>query len=121
MLYSEYRTKNLLQDFLPNKDLLEIVNKITIWEVDNGTNKSFAIINRDNPQLDDLRLALSTWEVKRTLLNNKQADVVYQLDITYYDHTIKILFFKNGILAINGQTYKLVNSETFDEILKAIH
>ncbi|SPT99528.1 Uncharacterised protein [Lysinibacillus capsici] len=30
MLYSEYRTKNLLQDFLLNKDLLEIVNKITI-------------------------------------------------------------------------------------------
>lgn len=52
MLYSEYQTKNLLQDFLPNKDLLEIVNKITIWEVDNGTNKSFAIINRENPRLD---------------------------------------------------------------------
>lgn len=52
MLYSEYRTKNLLQDFLPNKDLLEIVNKITIWKVDNGTNKSFAIINRENPRLD---------------------------------------------------------------------
>ena len=40
MLYSEYRTKNLLQDFLLNKDLLEIVNK------------SFAIINRENPRLD---------------------------------------------------------------------
>lgn len=33
MLYSEYRTKNLLQDFLLNKDLLEIVNKITIWKL----------------------------------------------------------------------------------------
>ncbi|WP_347723801.1 hypothetical protein [Lysinibacillus capsici] len=52
MLYSEYRTKNLLQDFLPNKDLLEIVNKITIWKVDNDTNKSFAIINRENSRLD---------------------------------------------------------------------
>lgn len=38
MLYSEYRTKNLLQDFSPNKYLLEIVNKITIWKVDIGTN-----------------------------------------------------------------------------------
>lgn len=65
-----------------------------------------------------MRLDLSTLEVKRTLLNN---DVVYQLDITYYDHTLKIQFFKNGLLAINGQTYKLVNGETFDEILKAIH
>jgi len=65
-----------------------------------------------------LRLDLSTLEVKRTLLNNV---VVYQLDITYYDHTLKIQFFKNGLLAINGQTYKLVNCETFDEILKAIH
>lgn len=54
---------------------------MTIWEVDNGTNKSFAIINRDDPRLDDMCLALSTWEVKRTLLNNKQADVVYQLDL----------------------------------------
>lgn len=77
MLYPEYRTKNLQQDFFPNKDLLEIINKITVWEVDNGTNKSFAIINRDDPRLEDMRLALSTWEVKRTLLNNKQADVVY--------------------------------------------
>jgi len=94
---------------------------MTIWEVDNGTNKSFAIINRDDPRLDDMWLALSTWEVKRTLLNNKQADVVYQLDLTYYDHTLKIQFFKNGLLAIDGQTYKLVNGETFDEILKAIH
>lgn len=83
MLYLEYRTKHLLQDFLPNKNLLEIVNKMTIWEVDNGTNKCFAIINRENPRLDDLHLALSTWGVKRTLLNNKQADVVYQLAITY--------------------------------------
>ncbi|WP_342545872.1 hypothetical protein [Lysinibacillus sp. FSL K6-4013] len=121
MLYSEYQTKNLLQDFLPNKDLEEIVNKMTIWEVGNGTNKSLAIINRDDPRLEDMRLALSTWEVKRTLLNNKQADVVYQLDITYYDHTLKIFFYNNGLLAIDGQTYKLVNGETFDEILKAIH
>lgn len=80
-----------------------------------------AIINRDDPRLEDMRLALSTWEVKRTLLNNKKADVVYQLDITYYDHTLKIFFYNNGLLAIDGQTYKLVNGETFDEILKAIH
>lgn len=46
MLYTEYRTKNLLHDFLPNKDLEEILNKMTIWEVDNGTNKTLAIINR---------------------------------------------------------------------------
>jgi len=32
MLYSEYRTKNILQDFF-NKDLLEIINKITIWKL----------------------------------------------------------------------------------------
>ncbi|WP_243456007.1 hypothetical protein [Lysinibacillus fusiformis] len=121
MLYTEYRTKDLLHDFLPNKDLEEILNKMAIWEVDNGTNKTLAIINRDDPRLDDMRLALSTWEVKRTLLNNKQADVVYQLDITYYDNTLKILFFQNGLLAIDGQTYKLVNGETLDEILKAIH
>jgi len=68
-----------------------------------------------------LRLDLSTLELKRTLLNNKKADVVFQLDLTYFDHTLKILFCKNGLLAINGQTYKLVNGETFDEILKAIH
>ncbi|WP_269897319.1 hypothetical protein [Lysinibacillus sp. JK80] len=121
MLYSEYRTKNLLQDFSPNKYLLEIVNKITIWKVDIGTNKSFTIINRENLRLRCLRLDLRTLEVKRTLLNNKKADVVYQLDLTYFDHTLKILFFKNGLLAINGQTYKLMNGETFDEILKAIH
>jgi len=68
-----------------------------------------------------LRLDLRTLELKRTLLNNKKADVVYQLDLTYFDHTLKIMFCKNGLLAINGQTYKLVNGETFDEILKAIH
>jgi len=68
-----------------------------------------------------LRLDLRTLELKRTLLNNKKADVVYQLDLTYFDHTLKILFFKNGLLAINGQTYELMNGETFDEILKAIH
>ena len=45
---------------------------MTIWEVGNGTNKSLAIINRDDPRLEDMRLALSTWEVKRTLLNNKK-------------------------------------------------
>jgi len=65
-----------------------------------------------------LRLDLRTLELKRTLLNNKKADVVYQLDLTYFDHTLKILFCK---MAINGLTYKLVNGETFDEILKAIH
>lgn len=43
MLYSEYRTKNLLQDFSPNKDLLEIVNKITIWKVDIGTTKKLML------------------------------------------------------------------------------
>ncbi|UUV25169.1 MULTISPECIES: hypothetical protein [Lysinibacillus] len=43
------------------------------------------------------------------------------MDITYYDHTLKILFFNNGLLAVDGQTYKLMNGETFDEILKAIH
>ena len=106
--------------FLPNKDLEEILNKMTIWEVDNGSNKTL-VINRGDPRLDEMRLALNSWEVKRTLLNNKQADVVYQLDITYYDHTLKILFFQNGLLAIDGQTYKLVNGETLDEILKAIH
>lgn len=37
---------------------------MTIWEVGNGTNKSLAIINRDDPRLEDMRLALSTWEVK---------------------------------------------------------
>ncbi|GEM_PF-3764367 len=31
MLYSGYRT-NILQDFF-NKDLLEIINKITIWKL----------------------------------------------------------------------------------------
>lgn len=111
MLYLEYRTKHLLQDFLPNKNLLEIVNKMTIWEVDNGTNKSFAIINRENPRLDDLHLVLSTWGVKRTLLNNKQADVVYQLAITYSKMVYCLLMGKP--ISVNG--------ETFDEILKAIH
>ncbi|WP_107925737.1 hypothetical protein [Lysinibacillus parviboronicapiens] len=119
MIFAKFSTKNFVDEFIPSNDFEGILERITIWEKNDNLNESIAILNQQDARLDEVRLALNSWQIKRTLFKDIPFEVDYQLDIFFYDHNLEVKITQDGFLFINGYSYELV-SGSFEELLEIV-
>lgn len=123
LFYSEYRTKNFVDEFFVNPGKFEeTVDSISIWEMNGGVdNKSILIVNKDEELYSEVCNIFNNWEVKRTLF--KRLDVsnsYYKIVFSNKNNSINpinILISKDEMLNVYTREYELVKGD-LDELLK---
>ncbi|QDQ02464.1 hypothetical protein FOH38_19470 [Lysinibacillus fusiformis] len=120
LIYSEFGTKNFVKEFIPSNDFEGILERITIWKNKDVANESIAILNRQDARLDEVRQALNSWQVRRTVFKDIPYERAYQLELFFYDHNLNIQITQAGFLFINGYSYELVSGTSIEELLAMV-
>lgn len=119
IIYPELKTRNFMDAFITSSDSAEdVVQRISIRK----DGKIEAILEPSDKQYDEVLSALNEWEVKRVPFKEVDFDQkMYELDIQNDAKSLAglhIVIFKDGMIDIRGQEYKLVSGSSIEELIE---
>ena len=110
--FNENKTRTLEKNIFQTDNLSEEINKISVFDNSTTNGKS---INKENPSFMPLLTLLTDMEFKKSNSKFNYSDG-YDLMTNHNENFYSIQITENGLLNIDGETYKIQNNETVKEL-----